>query len=268
MIRRLPASLAACLLLAAPLAAQSLDGHPFHALSPATLPWGGHIIETGLEYRTSTVPSPLTADDKGDLLKAPEIRYRVGFGRAELSIGGAAWQSFEPESSALDDQHENGDVSFWLSVSVLEQRRGRIGVGLALGAKMPEASDWTGLGTDEADTFFAVLLGQSKPSWEWRFNLGMAILGDPTEKSAQEDMVTYSLAGRIGRRHCFAWEVYGRTFASDAVRELDESTLSAGYLFNGRRVSADLSLLVGLEENSGDLGASAGVSWKLGEAVR
>jgi hypothetical protein len=263
-----PAILAAALVAASAAAAsaQSLDGHPFRTLSPTPLRPGAQVFELGLEHRTSAVPQPLLSDEAGDLTRVPEVRYRLGFGRAELSVGGAAWQSFSPDSEALDDQSEVGDLSFWVSVNALRQRRSRPALGFALGAKLPNASDESGLGTDEADTFFALLLGHASRDFEWRLNLGLAILGDPAAGASQEDLLTYGVAGRHGRRHCFAWELYGRALGSDDKRDLEDSTLEAGYLFQGRRVSAELSLLVGLAGGAGDVGASAGVAWRFGDA--
>lgn len=249
-----------------PAAAQSLDGHPYRTMSATPLPLGAHVLEFGLEHRTSAVPQPLLSPVQGDLTRAPEIRYRIGFGRAELSVGIPGWQSFSPDSKLLDSQDEGGDFSFWATVNALKQRRGRPALAFALGAKLPNASDESGLGTDESDTFLAILLGHAMRDFEWRFNLGLAILGDPLANSSQEDLLTYGLAGRHGRRHCFAWEIYGRTLSSDDARELDESTLELGYVFIGRRVTAELSLLTGLTENSGDLGASAGVAWRFGSS--
>ena len=251
---------------AAAASAQSLDGHPFRTMSPTPLRGGAQELEVGLEYRASAVPQPLLSDETGDLLRVPELRYRIGFGRAELSVGGAAWQTFSPDSSALDDESEPGDISFWVTVNALKQRRSRVALAFALGAKMPNASDESGLGTDEADTFFAVLLGHSSREFEWRLNLGLAILGDPVHDASQEDLLTYGIAGRHGRRHCFAWELYGRALSSDDARELDESTLKAGYLYQGRRISAEFSLLAGLTDGTGDIGASTGVAWHFGDA--
>jgi hypothetical protein len=214
------------------------------------------------------VPQPLLGDDPGDLLRVPEVRYRLGFGRAELSIGGAAWQHFSPDAAGADDASEVGDLSFWVTVNALKQHRGRVALAFALGAKMPNAPDEDGLGTDEADTFLAVLLGHESPRNEWRLNAGLAVLGDPMTDKSQEDLLTYGIAGRHGRRHCFAWEIYGRALSSDDKRDLDESTLEAGYLFRGHRTDFDLSVLHGLTEDSGDFGVSAGVAIRFAEAVR
>ena len=251
-----------------PAAAQSLDGQPFRTLSPTPLRSGGSELQVGAEYRSHAVPQPLLADEEGDHLQAPELRYRIGFGRAELSVGGAAWQQFSPDGAAKNDESETGDLSFWVTVNALRQHRGRIALGFALGAKLPNAGDEEALGTDEADTFFAVLLGHSSARNEWRVNVGLAILGDPLVHASQEDMLTYGLAGRHGRRHCLAWEIYGRTLSSDDARDIEESTVEAGYLYRGRRADVDVSILHGLTRNSGDFGMSAGMAIRFGEAVR
>lgn len=249
------------------VSAQSLDGHPFRTLSPTALRAGGHEVQVGADYRTNAVTQPLLSAREGDLLQAPEIRHRIGFGRAELSIGGPAWQWLSPDGVSRDTDGP-GDLSFWMVVTALRQRRSRVALGFAYGAKMPNADDEDGLGTDEADTFFAVLVGHASTLNEWRLNVGLAVLGDPAVNASQEDMLTYGLAGRHGRHHCIAWEIYGRTLSSDDARDLEESTLEAGYLYRGRRADVEVSLVHGLTRNSGDLGVSAGMAIRFADAVR
>lgn len=255
-------------LTCASVGAQSLDGHPFRTLSPTALRAGGHEVQIGADYRTNAVTQPLLSDGAGDLLQAPEVRHRIGFGRAELSIGGPAWQHLSPDGVSRDDADGPGDFSFWVIVNAVRQRRSRIALGFAYGAKMPNADDEDGLGTDEADTFFAVLLGHASTRHEWRLNVGLAVLGDPAANASQEDLLTYGLAGRHGRRHCLAWEIYGRTLSTDDARDIEESTLEAGYLYRGRRADVEVSLVHGLARNSGDLGVSAGMAIRFADAVR
>ncbi len=267
-VRALLALIAPLLLSASGARAQALEGHPFRVLSPTPLASGAHIIEIGGEHRTGVTPQPLLSPATGDLTRFPEVRYRLGFGRAELSVGMAAWQEFNPDASSASDESEVGDPSFWAVVNLLRQSGRRVAVGVALGGKVPSASEESGLGTNEADVFVAVLVGRATRLNEWRFNAGLAILGDPLSDSSQEDLLTWGIAGRHGFRHCLAWEAYGRTASSDDKRDLEDATLEVGYLFNGGRVLADISVLIGLDDTAGDIGASAGIGFKIGEAGR
>jgi hypothetical protein len=244
-------------------AAQSAEGRPFRTLAPTPLPAGAQEFGVGAEFRSSAVPEPLLASAEGDLLGVPELRYRIGFGRAELAFGVTGWRSFSDDLTG-EDTSEVGDIEFWTTVAALRERGHRPALSFAVGAKLPNASDETGLGTDETDTFGAVILGHEGRTNAWRLNAGLAILGDPRHDASQEDMFTYGIAGRHGRRHAFIWEVWGRAFDSDDARELQEATARAGYLFKGRRASFDVALLRGLTRNSGDLGASAGATWRFG----
>src|SRR5688572_30371142 len=63
-------------------AAQSAQGRPFRTLSPMPLPSGMQSLDVGAEFRSSANPEPLLGHAEGDLLRIPELRYRIGFGRA------------------------------------------------------------------------------------------------------------------------------------------------------------------------------------------
>ena len=152
-----------------------------------------------------------------------------------------------------------------MKIEALREAPGRPGLGILIGTKLPNASDETGLGTDETDFFLGLALSRSLGVHELRLNLGLAVLGDPSVQASQEDLLTYGLAGRHGERHAFLWEVWGRALSEDD-RDLDEATARLGYGWFGERVHFDASLLVGLEDSSGELGASIGVTWLLGTA--
>lgn len=247
---------------------QTLSGRPFRTEAASTLDWGEHAVEIGADYMSEMTPLPiLDSTARGDSWRAPVVRYRAGLGRAEFQVAGALMTGFSPDAPGLSSEQEVGDFAFWMKIEAVQDAPGRPGVGFMVGAKMPNASDETGLGTDESDVFLGLLLSNRRGAHELRLNLGLAILGDPTVNSAQQDLLTYGLAGRHGDRHAFLWEVWGRALG-DEGRDLDESTLRVGYGYFGDKMSFDASLLAGLDDNSGDLGASLGVTWQLGSARR
>ena len=243
---------------------QSLDGRPFRTFEPAPLASGQQVLELGADWRSRIVPLPILSPDKGTLFQAPVIRYRIGFGRAELTLGGAVRQRFDRDAPGALTSEEYGDLAFWVKVAAVKQGHRRPALSFDLGAKLPNANNESGLGTDEADTFGGVILGHAGPAHDLRLNLGLAILGDPVNRASQEDMLTYGVAGRHGARHALLWEIWGRGASSDKRRDIEESTLRLGYGHFGRRASFDVSILEGLRHSSGDLGASAGVTWLLG----
>jgi hypothetical protein len=259
---------AALAALAAPAGAQSLSGRPFRTESATTFAWGLHVLDVGVEAMDGAVPVPLLDDTGGELVRVPVVRYRLGLGRAELDIGGPAWQLFDPDHPTREDEDEVGDLELFFKVGLLREAPGRPSLGVSVAARLPNASEETGLGSDETDVFAAFLLSKEWDVHEIRLNVGLAILGDPLEDGSQEDLATYGLAGRHGERHCFIWEAWGRALESDDERDLTESTLRLGYAYWSRRVTADVAVLVGLDETSGDLGLAAGASWLFGQARR
>ena len=262
-----PTTVLVALLAAAPLLeAQTLSGRPFRTEAATTLDWGEHAVEVGAEMMSEMTPLPIFGSAvKGDYWRAPVLRYRAGLGRAEVQVAGAAATGFSPDDPALDSESEVGDFALWLKIEALREAPGRPALGFLIGTKLPNASDETGLGTDETDFFVALALSKRMGMHELRLNLGLAILGDPTLLASQEDLLTYGLAGRHGDRHSFLWEIWGRALGDDG-RDLEESTARLGYGWFGERVHFDASLLLGLEDVSGDLGASIGVTWLLGAA--
>ena len=254
------------LLLAGASAAQTLDGRPLRTESARTLAFGEHAVEIGAEGRAGVTPlailDPLAS---GDHARAPVLRWRIGFGRSELQLSGAPWQHFDSDAGGVRSSSAVSDLTFWLKVQATRGGGPRPALGFAVGTKMPNAGDETGLGTDESDVFAQVLLDRVWGSHEVRLNLGLAILGDPHRLRSQEDLLTYGVAGRHGKEHALIWELWGRAL-SDSSRNIDESALRLGWARRHGRFEADASLLIGLERNSGDLGVTAGVTAVLGHA--
>lgn len=257
------------LIAAAPAFAQTLAGQPFHALGSGALAWGEHELSLGAEWRDgSYAPSPLLDEhDTGDLLRAPIVSWRLGFGRGELVIaspvGLAYWRDDSVPGGKSDQEEGFGDVEAWTKIEVVRDLPGRPGFGIALGAKFPNADDDLGLGSNEADLFLSFLLSETWGAHSLALNAGVAVVGNPTAEGAQQDMATLALAGVHGSRHAFAWEVWGRGFAS-SDRDLDEATVAVGYLRRGARTTLHAALLAGLVDNSGGLGARLSATWRIG----
>ena len=254
----------ALLLFAGAASAQSLDGRPFHALSADALGAHQSALELGTESRWGITPVPVLGPTRGTLVQLPIVRYRMGLGRGEFGLGWPVYQWLDPDDGT-DQSDDFGDVSFTVTLEALRQKSRRPALGVMFGTKLPIASEPTRLGTDETDIRAAILLSHAGEKHELRFNVGIALIEDPLEDSAQEDVLTYALAGRQGRQHSFLWEIYGQSGGSDPVRDLSEGTVRLGYGHYGERRIFDVSLLVGFEENSGDVGVTGGATFLFGE---
>lgn len=271
MIPRLPtwlsARVAATLLvfgLAPGVRAQTLSGRPLRTESVDTLAFGEHVLELGAEAYADATPTPLLDPTaRGRLIRGPIVRYRAGLGRAEIQVAGPIHQSFSPDDGSLRDADEVGDFATWLKVQAVRPRGRRPGLGVLLGTKLPNASDESGLGTDETDAFLGVVLSRAMAGHEMRLNFGLAILGDPLEERAQQDVLTFGVGGRHGERHAAIWEVWGRAFG-DGDRGLDEAHVRVGYVRTSGSFTFDVSAILGLADSSDEWGLSVGTAWKLG----
>ncbi len=268
MARRLPGALLLCLAAALPAAAR--EGRaadetplPLATESAQTIPRGAAVLETYAEFLdTHAVPF---VSPEGSLLRAPVVSLRYGASdNVELQIEGAAQVWGFVDKNELDgkgeDEHEVGDFTLWTKWLALKEKKKRPAVGLRWGVKLPNVSDESGLGTDETDVYGSVIVsralgGKSRLD----ANLGLAILGDPTEVRAQNDVFTYgaSLTRVMSADTVLLMEVAG---ASGNWHAPPRSVARLGFKwFARRRFHFFAAGLAGLASRSPDWGAIVGV---------
>lgn len=85
-----------------------------------------------------------------------------------------------------------GDFTFWTKFFLLSEYRSLVSLSLRFGAQLPNASNESGLGVDETN-FYSSFLLQKHFLGVWTLNIGLAILGSPSEYSSQHDMMIYGL---------------------------------------------------------------------------
>ncbi|HXF49814.1 MAG TPA: hypothetical protein VNL73_10390 [Verrucomicrobiae bacterium] len=131
--------------------------------------------------------------------------------------------------------------------------------------KLPNAKAYKGLGTDEADIFYGLLLSQRLSRFEFSQNLGMGILGNPVTGRGQEDVYTYAISANFkpSRFELFA-QWYGQT---NTHPEFVFSHVAAGAGYRTGKVGFILSSLKSLttmpKGYQNTLGADWGVSLKI-----
>lgn len=141
-------------------------------------------------------------------LKSGEILAGIGFGfqdamngahyaripRVLLGVGFADIVDFQVDYEYLllrhdpffPKQEDSGDAVLATRLSFLRLYGYRLGLGVNV--KLPNAADNKGMGTDETDVQILLLTSKSFGKLQVDFNVGIALLGDPTKNADQKDL--------------------------------------------------------------------------------
>ncbi|MBZ5494787.1 MAG: transporter [Acidobacteriia bacterium] len=210
---------------------------------------------------------------EGDLLRLGELDFRVGAGDyAEFQISGVCrdfltitrrTQQVLPITFAGDATSDFGDLILGTKLKLATEQRSRPAVAFRFAVQLPNASNETGLGTDETDFFSSVLLSKHLGSVEILGNLGLAILGSPVQANSQADMLTYGFGITIPlhNRLELTGEVYGR---QGPVRLGNESLsqVQAGARFRAAGLSWNVAGIAGLRHFNPSSGLIVGVTYE------
>ncbi|MBW7887731.1 MAG: hypothetical protein H3C35_05115 [Bacteroidetes bacterium] len=140
---------------------------------------------------------------EGELTKIGTINFMFSYsGMVELAFDGTILnllsisKRYPAFNSAITSTNnpvgDVGDLTLWTKIYLLNENRSLLSLSLRTGVQLPNASNESGLGIDEMN-FYSSLLFEKHFAGIWIFNIGFAILGSPTEFSAQHDMLTYGL---------------------------------------------------------------------------
>ena len=131
--------------------------------------------------------------------------------------------------------------------------------------KLPNAKAYKGLGTDEADIFYGLLVSERAGLFEFSQNFGMGILGDPGAGQGQEDVYTYATSANFKpSRFDFLAQFYGETnthpeyIFSHVAASAGYRTGKVGFVFSGLK-----SLTTKPKGYQNTLGADWGASLKI-----
>jgi len=248
---------------------------PLVTEDPVTIGDGRVLIEAGFEYQHQ-LQIPLYGLT-GNLVHLPAVGVNLGLGsRAEIQIdAGYRWLDVTdrheaPLSSILDipghSTHSEDDVVIATKLRLVAEHDHRPSIGFRLATKLPNAPNQTGLGTDMTDFSFSVLVGKSLGSTRIVGNLGMGIVGDPTENAVQHDPMLYgvSVAHAVSPRLSVVGEVEGQylsytIFPSPGAE--DRSAARGGFRYAWRSVRLDAAIVTGLADRSPKVGFTTGVTW-------
>ncbi len=249
-------------LMCVPVLAQS--ERPLSTETANTLSWGSGEFELGLgTFRTRVERR------RGQLWQLPQLAGRAGIGpTAELRIEGSGIVWFDPDDGG--DRREPGDFTLWTKVRFWKGTPFQPVVAGRIGVKIPVTSNESGLGTDEVDFLVQVILSQRISRSDLHLNLGLAVLGDPDRKAAQNDAFNYSVGAVIPLtdKIKLLGEISGQQGQGS---RFDRSFVRAGVRWQSGNTAWDAGLSAGLIDESEDWGIIAGMTraftWTPKEAI-
>jgi hypothetical protein len=248
---------------------------PLATEDPEVVGAGRLLIEGGLDVSHSQ-HYPVSGL-QGNLLRLPVVGVSVGVSSmAEIQIDGGWFNRLsitrrEPAAlsslltAAGDSTHDVEDIVIGSKIRLWREAPAHPSFGFRFATRLPNARNESGLGLDTTDFFASLLVAKTVQSIRVVGNVGVGILGDPTEGHRQNDVVTYgaSVARALTNRSEVVGELNGRRSRSGVPYPGTESRglLNLGGRYTRGPVRLDAGLFVGLTDVDPKIGVSAGFTY-------
>ena len=258
---------------AAPSFAQQ---RPLKTEDPETIGSGRMLVEAGIDYQRD-VYLPVSGL-RGHLFTIPDFGVSLGVSSiAEIQIDWGVYQRLSiteqvpgaPLSDVLlldgDTTDDFGDIHIGAKVRLVSETAHRPAIGSWFRTRLPNAGNESGLGKDVQDFSSALTIGKTVQSVRVVANIGVTMIGKPTEAVAQDDLLIYSLS--VARAISGATEVVGEfvgraNFANIVTPGAEDRGLlrfGARYTISGARF--DAGILIGLTARDPEFGVTGGFTW-------
>ncbi|MFN2577354.1 MAG: hypothetical protein ABR607_06650 [Pyrinomonadaceae bacterium] len=243
------------------------------------IPPGSLRIQAGVDFvqRARFPVSGLS----GDLTRAGVIGLTVGLApNVEVQIEGVAQNFLSINSRGVsaiplnvaagaNSTHDTGDFFLWTKIKLRNETAHLPSLGFRFGVQLPNSNQATGIGLNQTNAYGQFLVGK-KFGHDARVNtfgnLGIGIIAVPTQNFAQNDVITYGLAGiiRLDKQFSLVGEVNGRANTRPGTGPL--GTESQGEARLGMQVRAsglrfDFAGIKGLTKFSPRSGVTVGVTY-------
>ena len=93
-----------------------------------------------------------------------------------------------------DTTDDFGDIHIGAKVKLVTETARRPAIGSWFSTRLPNAGNESGLGKDVQDFSSALSIGKTVQSVRVVANIGVLMIGKPTEAAAQDDLLIYSLS--------------------------------------------------------------------------
>jgi len=249
---------------------------PLKTEDPETIGSGRVLIEAGIDYdRDVLLP---VSGLRGNLLTVPQFGISLGVSSiAEIQIDWGAYQKLDiteqipgaPLASVLlldgPSTDDFGDIHIGAKMRLLSETAGRPAIGTWFRTRLPNAGNESGLGKDVQDFSSALTIGKTVQSIRVVANIGMTMIGKPTELAAQDDLLIYSLsvARALTQQTEVVGEFVGRANFANIVTPgaEDRGLLRFGARYTVSGVRFDTGLLLGLTSRDPQIGFTGGLTW-------
>ena len=249
---------------------------PLLTEDPETIGAGRVLVEGGVEYDDDAV-YPVSGL-RGDLFRVPiggvsigissiaEVQFdQISFSRLSITSRRPAPLS-DVVTATGSSTTDAEDLIVGTKIRIAGETGSRPAFGFRFATKLPNAGNESGLGLDTTDFFATVLAGKTTQSVRIVGNVGLGILGDPTNGNRQNDVLLYgvSFARAITNAAEVVGEVHGRantrgggplpgTESRSVVR------MGLRYTYGGLR--GDAAVLLGATNNDPGVGFTAGFTY-------
>jgi len=249
---------------------------PLLTEDPETIGAGRLLVEAGVEYGDDAVYP--ASGLRGNLWRLPLIGVSIGISSiAEVQIDQASISRLSITSrtrAPLSDlvtatgssTTDFDDLIIGTKIRIAGETSSRPAFGFRFATKLPNAGNESGLGLDTTDFFATVIAGKTTQSVRIVGNVGLGILGDPTNGNRQNDVLLYgvSFARAITNAAEVVGEVNGRANTRGAgplpgTESRSIVRMGLRYTYGGLR--GDAALLVGATNNDPGVGFTAGFTY-------
>jgi hypothetical protein len=249
---------------------------PLVTEDPETIGAGRLLLEGGIEYSHDAI-YPVSGLD-GNLLRLPLLGVSIGVSSiAEIQIDQASFSRLHIEGrqtaplSALvtatgSSTSDADDLLIGTKIRIAEETSSRPAFGFRFATKLPNAGNESGLGLDTTDFLASVLIGKTTRSVRIVGNIGLGILGDPTNGNRQNDVITYGLS--FARALTNAAEVVGEANGRANTRSggplpgtESRSIVRIGLRYTKGGWRGDGAVLLGATSNDPGIGVTAGFTY-------
>jgi len=249
---------------------------PLKTEDPETIGSGRMLVEAGIDYQRD-VYLPVSGL-RGHLFTIPDFGVSLGVSSiAEIQIDWGVYQKLnitdQVAGAPLSDMlvldgsttDDFGDIHIGAKVKLLSETARRPAIGSWFRTRLPNAGNESGLGKDVQDFSSALTIGKTVQSVRVVANIGVTMIGKPTEAVAQDDLLIYSLS--VARAISGATEVVGEfvgraNFANIVTPGAEDRGLlrfGARYTISGARF--DAGILIGLTARDPEFGVTGGFTW-------
>jgi hypothetical protein len=249
---------------------------PLKTEDPETIGAGRMMIELGLDYDRD-VYFPVSGL-RGNHFSVPAFGASMGVSSiAEIQIDWGVYQKLyiteqvagAPLSQLLlvngPTTDDFGDIHIGAKVRLLSETARRPAIGSWFRTRLPNAGNESGLGKDVQDFSSALTIGKTVQSVRVVANIGMTMIGKPTEAAAQDDLLIYSLsvARAISQRAEVVGEFVGRANFANIITPgaEDRGLLRFGTRYTIDSIRFDAGVLLGLTPRDPMVGVTGGFTW-------